>query len=112
MAELKLFTPEELAERSKPKRQQKREAKERMISEYAHYLAAARPGYAGEVLLGEGDDKRHLRALLKEAGQRNNQQLRFRPIKDANRIEFHLVEPEKKSRGAGKTTGGRRKKQG
>ncbi|GIV96342.1 MAG: hypothetical protein KatS3mg057_0999 [Herpetosiphonaceae bacterium] len=94
MAELKLFTPEELAERRKPRRQQRREAKERTIEQFREQLERAGPGYGGEVVLEEGDDKRKTRGLLKEAATRAGLQLRFRPIKDPSRIEFSVVEGE------------------
>jgi hypothetical protein len=110
MAELKLFTPDEIAERAKPKRQQKREAKERMVSGYASQLQGCRPGFGGEVVLSEEDDKRKIRSLLKEAAGRTKLQLRFRPIKDSGRIEFSVVEATKKA--AGKGRGGRRPKKG
>jgi hypothetical protein len=111
VAELKLFTPEELAERKKPKRQQKREAKERMIEQYSSQLAGAKPGYGGEIALGDGEDKRKIRSLLKEAATKSGLQLRFRPIKDSSRIEFSVIEnPEKKTAQRGGNRGGRRPK--
>jgi hypothetical protein len=111
MAELKLFTPEEIAERKKPKRQQKREAKERMIADYKSGLTGAKPGYGGEISLGDGEDKRKVRSLLKEAATRSGLQLRFRPIKDASRIEFSVIEhPQQKATQRGASKGGRRAK--
>lgn len=97
MAELKLYTPDELAERKKPKRQQKREAKERIIETYRAQLTEAQPGYGGEILLEEGEEKRKIRGILKEAAARNGLQLRFRPIKDPKRIEFSVIQKEEQT---------------
>ena len=113
MAKLQLFTPEEIAERKKPKRQQKREAKERQIAAYAGSLKGAKPGFGGEIQLDDGDDKRKVRSVLKEAAARTGIQLRFRPIKDQSRIEFSVVEGAAKAGAKGATdkpARGRRKK--
>lgn len=106
MAEFTLWTPEEMQERAKPKRTQQRESRERAIAEYSEYFKNAQPGYGGQVVLGDEEDKRKIRALVREAATRNSLTLRFRPIKDKNRIEFLVIDPAKQP--ARKNTGARR----
>ncbi|HEY1016736.1 MAG TPA: hypothetical protein VGE07_28750 [Herpetosiphonaceae bacterium] len=109
MPEFTLWTPDEMKEREKPKRLQQKEAKERAISEFASYFQNAGPGFGGQLVLSENDDKRKLRALVREAASRHNLSLRFRPIKDKGRIEFSVVDPggapKKSSPPAGKGRG-------
>jgi hypothetical protein len=94
MPEFTLWTPEEIQERAKPKRTQQREARDRAIAEYSTILASAQPGYGGQLVLGDDEDKRKIRVLVREAASRNNLSLRFRPIKDKDRIEFLVIDPE------------------
>ncbi len=106
MPEFTLWTPEEMQERAKPKRTQQRESRERAIAEYGAYFQTARPGFGGQVVLSDDEDKRKIRALVREAATRSNLSLRFRPIKDKNRIEFIVIDPSKQP--APRNTGGRR----
>lgn len=106
MAEFTLWTPEEMQDRAKPKRTQQREARDRAIAEYSTFFASAQPGYGGQLVLGDDEDKRKIRALVREAATRNNLSLRFRPIKDKNRIEFLVIDPEKQP--SRRNTGARR----
>jgi hypothetical protein len=106
MAEFTLWTPEEMQDRAKPKRTQQREARDRAIAEYSTFFASAQPGYGGQLVLGDEEDKRKIRALVREAASRNNLSLRFRPIKDKNRIEFLVIDPEKQP--SRRNTGARR----
>ncbi|HYF65489.1 MAG TPA: hypothetical protein VD886_21865 [Herpetosiphonaceae bacterium] len=106
MAEFTLWTPEEMQDRAKPKRAQQREARDRAIAEYSAFFASAQPGYGGQLVLGDDEDKRKIRALVREAASRNNLSLRFRPIKDKNRIEFLVIDPEKQP--SRRNTGARR----
>jgi len=106
MAEFTLWTPEEIQARAKPKRMQQQEARDRAIAEYSTFFASAQPGYGGQLVLGDDEDKRKIRVLVREAASRNNLSLRFRPIKDKNRIEFLVIDPEQKP--ARRTTGAQR----
>jgi hypothetical protein len=106
MAEFTLWTPEEMQDRAKPKRAQQRENRERALAEYGEHFKNAQPGFGGQVVLGDEEDKRKIRALVREAAGRNNLTLRFRPIKDKNRIEFLVIDQEKQS--APRTGGARR----
>ena len=94
MAEFTLWSPEEMQERAKPKRAVQRETRERIIAEYTNYFQNAKAGFGGQVVLGDDEDKRKLRALVREAAGRSNLVLRFRPIKDKNRIEFLVIDPQ------------------
>lgn len=106
MAEFTLWTPEEMQDRAKPKRTQQREARDKAIAEYSEYFASAQAGFGGQVTLGDEEDKRKIRALVREAATRNHLSLRFRPIKDKNRIEFLIMDPEKQTQR--RNTGARR----
>lgn len=106
MAEFTLWTPEEMNDRAKPKRTQQRENRERALAEYGEHFQSAQPGFGGQVTLSDEEDKRKIRALVREAAARNNLTLRFRPIKDKNRIEFLVIDPEKQP--APRTGGARR----
>jgi hypothetical protein len=110
MPEFTLWTPEEMLEREKPRRERAREAKERMISEYSAYLKAAKPGFGGQIVLGDEEDKRKVRAIVREAAQRNGLTLRFRPIKDKGRIEFSVTDANSGNKSRGATKPGRPRK--
>jgi hypothetical protein len=111
MAKFTLWTPEQMQERSKPKRMQQREARERAIAEYSEYLKGATPGFGGQLELDSGEDKRKVRAMVREAADKHGLNLRFRPIKDKTRIEFHVTDTEEQPKApAGGTRRGRPKK--
>ena len=103
MAEIRILSPEELAEREhKPKgrsRSGRRRSEERtrIIEEYKAVLRNAEPGYGGDVFLGPDEDKRMVRHNLKAAAEELHQALEFRPIKDKTRIHFRVITPEEKA---------------
>ena len=109
MAELILLTPAQLAEREQKPRGQvgRRRSPERtrIIEEYKGVLQQAQPGYGGDVLLAEDEDKRMVRQNLKAAAEELNVALDFRPIRDPNRIHFRVITPE--ARAARPKRGGR-----
>ena len=114
MADIVLLTPEQVAEREqKPKgqgRSGRRRSPERtrIIEEYKSALQQAEPGYGGDVLLPEGEEKRVVRQNLKAAADELNLALDFRPIKDKHRIHFRVITPEE--RAAKPRRGGRPRK--
>ena len=103
MAEIRLLSPEQLAEREqKPKgrnRSGRRRSEERtrIIEEYKVAMREAKPGYGADVALSPGEDKRMVRQNLKAAADELNQALEFRPIKDKSRIHFRVITPEEKA---------------
>ena len=103
MAEIRILSPDELAAREqKPKgrnRSGRRRSEERtrIIEEFKAQMRDAQPGYGGDVLLAEGEDKRMVRQNLKAAADELNQALEFRPIKDKTRIHFRVITPEEKA---------------
>ena len=103
MAEIRILSPDELAAREqKPKgrnRSGRRRSEERtrIIEEFKAQMRDAQPGYVGDVLLAEGEDKRMVRQNLKAAADELNQALEFRPIKDKTRIHFRVITPEEKA---------------
>ena len=103
MAEIRILSPDELAQREqKPKgrnRSGRRRSEERtrVIEEFKAKMRDAQPGYGGDVLLTEGEDKRMVRQNLKAAADELNQALEFRPIKDKTRIHFRVITPEEKA---------------
>ena len=107
MPELTIWTPEEMADRAKPKRVRQRENRERMLAEYGAQFANVSPGFGGQVTLGDEEDKRKVRNIIREAAKNQNITLRFRPIKDKQRIEFWVIDP-KDAPAPRKPTGGRR----
>ena len=100
MAEIILLTPEQVAEREqKPKGQGRvgrRRSPERtqIIEEYKAALQHAQPGYGGDVLLAEEEDKRTVRHNLQAAAAELGHILAFRPIRDPSRIHFRVITPE------------------
>ena len=114
MADIRILSPEELAEREqKPKgrnRSGRRRSEERtrIIEEYKNAMRGAEPGYGGDVSLAEGEDKRMVRQNLKAAAGELNKALEFRPIKDKSRIHFRVITIEEKA--AKPKRGGRPKK--
>ncbi len=104
MAELRLFTPSELAEREqKPKgrsRSGRRRSEERtrIIEEFKAAMRNAEPGFGADVILSEGEDKRVVRQNLKSAAEELNKALEFRPIKDRTRIHFRIITLEEKAK--------------
>ena len=103
MAVIRILSPDELAEREqKPKgrsRSGRRRSEERIriIEEFKAQMRDAEPGYGGDVLLAEGEDKRMVRQNLKAAADELNQALEFRPIKDKSRIHFRVITHEEKA---------------
>jgi hypothetical protein len=114
MATLQIITPEELVARQrKPKGRgrsgrRRSEARQQVIDQFKHALASAEPGYGGDLLLDEGEEKRVVRQSLKAAAEELGKALDFRPIKDKSRIHFRIITPEEKA--AKPKRGGRPKK--
>jgi hypothetical protein len=114
MADIRILSPEELAEREqKPKgrhRSGRRRSDERtrIIEEYKNAMRSAEPGFGGDVTLAEDEDKRMVRQNLKAAADELNKALEFRPIKDKSRIHFRVITLEEKA--AKPKRGGRPKK--
>ncbi|WP_026369752.1 hypothetical protein [Kallotenue papyrolyticum] len=98
MPQVHIYTPEELAEREKKPRgrsgRRRSEERVRAIEFFKAQLQGAQPGYGGEVLLEEGEEKRTVRQNLKIAAQELGLALAFRPIKDRSRIQFRVITPE------------------
>ncbi len=98
MADIRIFTPQELQEQEqkstgRPGRQRSPE-RTRIIEEYKAALQDVQPGYGGDVVLAEGEEKRTVRLNLKEAAQELNLALDFRPIKNPMRMHFRGITPE------------------
>ena len=114
MAEIRILSPDELAEREqKPKGKnrsgrRRSEDRTRVIEEYKAIMRNAAPGFGGDVLLAPGEDKRLVRQNLKAAAEELNQALEFRPIKDKTKIHFRVITLEEKA--AKPKRGGRPKK--
>lgn len=103
MAEIRIVSPEEIAEREqKPKgrsRSGRRRSEERtrVIEEYKAAMRNATPGFGGDVTLAPGEDKRMVRQNLKAAAEELGHALEFRPIKDKSRIHFRVITTEEKA---------------
>src|SRR4051812_17175148 len=103
MAVITILTPEQLAERErKPEgrpRSGRRRSPERtaIIESYKAALQEAQPGYGGDMLLAEGEEKRLVRQNLKAAADELNLALDFRPIKDPTRIHFRVITHEERA---------------
>ena len=102
MAKLNIVTPEELVAREqKPPRgrtgRRRSPQRTRMIEGFKAELANATPGYGGDVLLGEDEDKRLVRQNLKAAADELGIALAFRPIRDKHRIHFRVITQEEKA---------------
>ena len=113
MAKLNILTPEEIdAREQKPPRgrtgRRRSPQRIRMIEGFKAELANATPGYGGDVLLGEDEDKRLVRQNLKAAADELGIALMFRPIRDKNRIHFRIITLEE--RAARPPRGGRPRK--
>ncbi len=98
MAELRLFTPVELAARAhrqRPGKPGRRRSPEQthIIEAYKATLQQAHPGFGGEVVLAEGERKRKVRQQLKTVAQTMGYALDFRPTKDPMRIHFRVITP-------------------
>ena len=65
--------------------------------EYKAALQPAQPGYGGDVLLPEAEDKRAVRQNLQAAAEELNLALDFRPIRDKSRIHFRVITPEERA---------------
>lgn len=101
MADIRLLTPEQLAERDqKPKGKSGRrrsEERTRIIEEYKAALRDAQPGFGGDVVLDPDEEKRIVRQNLKTAADELNKAIEFRPIKDKSRIHFRIITAEEKA---------------
>ena len=102
MAKLNILTPEEIdAREQKPPRgrtgRRRSPQRIRMIEGFKAELANATPGYGGDVLLGEDEDKRLVRQNLKAAADELGIALVFRPIRDKHRIHFRVITQEEKA---------------
>jgi hypothetical protein len=95
MAEIHILTPQQLQEREQKPRgrsgRRRSEERTRIIEEYKAHLGDVEPGYGGDVLLTEGEEKRTVRQNLKIAAQELGIALDFRPIKDKSRIHFRVI---------------------
>ena len=103
MADIRILTPEELAEREqKPKgrnRSGRRRSEERtrIIEEYKAKMRDAEPGFGGDVSLEPGEDKRMVRQNLKAAADELGKALKFNPVKNKSRIHFRVITLEEKA---------------
>jgi len=114
MAKLTLLTPEEVTAREeKPKKprigRQRSPERLRMLEEYRLALQGAQPGYSGDVVLAEGENKRVVRLLINEAAESLGLALSYRPRRDANLMRFDVITHEEKA--ARPKRGGRPRKQ-
>ena len=114
MAKLTLLTPEEAKARDeKPKKprqgRQRSPERLRMLEEYRQALQGAAPGYGGDVILAEGEQKRVVRLLINEAAESLGLALSYRPRRDANLMRFDVISQEEKA--ARPKRGGRPRKQ-
>lgn len=102
MAEIRILTPQQLAEREqKPKGRSGRrrsEERTRIIDEFKNTLRNVQPGFGGDVNLGEDEEKRTVRQNLKAAAQELDMALEFRPIKDKSRIHFRVITKDEAAR--------------
>ena len=114
MAEIRMLTPEQIAERErKPSGggrsgRKRSEQRQQIIDAYKEALEPAEPGFGGDVILDENEDKRVVRQNLKAAADELGKTLEFRPIKDKAKIHFRVITPEEKA--AKPKRGGRPKK--
>ena len=102
MATITLLTPEEIAERDRPKPRprmgrQRSPERTRIIEEYKQVLEQTEPGWAGDVELASGEEKRVVRTNLAEAASELGKALDFRPRRDATRIYFRVITLEEKA---------------
>src|SRR5580765_3098087 len=100
MAKLQLVTPEELESRGKKTgRLGRRRSAERtaIIEGFKAQLEGAEPGFGGDVLLAEGDQKRLVRQNLKAAADELGLALDFRPIKKPDQMHFRVISQEEKA---------------
>ncbi len=98
MADIHIVTPEELHEREHQPTgrsgRRRSEERTRIIEAYKATLQDVQPGYGGDVVLEEGEEKRSVRQNLHEAAQELNLALDFRPIRDPMRMHFRVITPE------------------
>ena len=98
MADIRIVTPQELQEREhKPKGRigrQRSPERTRIIEAYKVVLQDVQPGYGGDVILEEGEEKRMVRQNLKAAAADLNLIFDFRPVKDKSRMHFRVITPE------------------
>jgi hypothetical protein len=108
MADIRIFTPQELQEREQQPKgrsgRQRSEERTRSIDAYKAALQEVQPGYGGDVVLAEGEQKRNVRTNLQDAAKELNLALTFRPIKDKARMHFRVITP---AEAAQKPKGGR-----
>jgi hypothetical protein len=98
MADIRIVTPQELQAREQkpPGRagRQRSPERTRIIEEYKATLQDVQPGFGGDVMLEEGEQKRIIRQNLQEAAKELNLALDFRPIKNPMRMQFRVITPE------------------
>ena len=114
MAKVTLLTPEDIkAREEKPKKarmgRQRSPERVRMLEQYRQVLQSAAPGYGGDVVLAEGEQKRVVRLLINEAAESLGLALSYRPRRDPNLMYFDVISPEEKA--ARPKRGGRPRKQ-
>ncbi len=99
VAAITLLTPDQLAERSKPKgkgRTGRHRSPERtqVIEAYKAMMQEAQPGFGADVVLTADETKRLVRQNLKAAAAELNLALDFRPMKNPTRLHFRFITPE------------------
>ncbi len=101
MADIQLFSAEELADQERKRRgkggRRRSEERQRIIDQYKVTLLPAQVGWGGDVVLSEDDDKRLVRQNLKIAAKEIGKLIEFRPIKDSMRIRFRIITPEEQA---------------
>src|SRR3954454_20137432 len=93
MATLQMVTPQELEARAKKtgrKGRQRSAQRTTSIESFKTQLEGAEPGYGGDVLLTDDEEKRFVRQNLKAAADEMGFALDFRPIKKPNRMHFRV----------------------
>src|SRR4051794_31508145 len=101
MAEITLLTPEQLSEREPKKGQGKggrRRSPERtrIIEGYKAALQDAQPGYAADIMIESGEDKRVVRQDIKVAADELGKPFEFRPRKDRS-LHIRFITAEEKA---------------
>ncbi len=104
MAKIQIVSPEELAARvqapkEKGRRGRRRSAERtRIIEEFKQVMQGIEPGYGGDVMLAEGEEKLFVRQNLIIAAAELGIALEFRPIRDRSRIHFRVITLEERER--------------
>ena len=100
MATIQTFSAKAFAERNKkPARGTGRrsEERQRVVEEYKQALQNLEPGAGGEVSLDEGEVKRTVRLIIKDAADDLGKSLKFFPVRNSQLIKFQVITPEEKA---------------